>query len=79
MNATQLIGMTPSIVVDWKADSGDKLSFPIGLGTIGMFRLGKLPVRYGVEFQYYVAQPDSGGPEFNFKVFFAPIIMNPLK
>ncbi len=79
MNATQLIGMTPNITVDWKAKSGDKLSLPIGLGTIGMFRLGKLPIRYGVEVQYYVVHRDNAGPRWNFKVFFAPIILNPFK
>ena len=79
LNATQLIGMTPSITVDWKADSGNKLSFPIGLGTIGMFRLGGIPVRWGVEAQYFVAQRDDSGPAWNFKVFFAPILLNPLK
>ncbi len=79
MNATQLIGMTPSITVDWKADSGDKLSFPIGIGTIGMIKIGRLPMRWGIEYQYYVAQQDSAGPRMNFKFFLAPIILNPFK
>ncbi len=79
LNDTQLIGMTPNIRIDWKADSGDKVSLPIGLGTIGMFRLGRMPVRWGVELQYYVLRPDDFGPEWNLKVFFAPIILNPLK
>lgn len=78
MNATQLVGMTPNITVDWKAKSSDKLSFPIGLGTIGMFKLGRLPIRWGAEVQYFIAQR-RGGPEWNFKVFFAPIILNPFK
>ena len=79
MNATQLIGMTPNIRVNWNADSGERLSLPVGIGTIGMFKIGRLPVRWGVEVQYYVVQPDAAGPEWNFKVFFAPIILNPFK
>jgi len=79
LNDTQLIGMTPNIQINWKADGDEKLSFPIGLGTIGMFKIGKLPFRWGVEAQYYVISPDSVGPEWNFKVFFAPIILNPFK
>jgi len=79
LNDTQLIGMTPNIQINWNADSGDRLSFPIGLGTIGMFRIGRLPIRWGVEVQYYVISPDSVGPEWNFRVFFAPIILNPFK
>lgn len=80
MNATQLIGMTPNIVIDWEEkDIDDAVSLPIGLGTIGMMKIGKLPIRWGVEVQYYVVQPDDAGPRVNFKVFFAPIILNPFK
>ena len=43
---TQLVGMTPNIKINWKAkDSDDKYTVPIGIGTIGMLKLGKLPVR----------------------------------
>ena len=79
LNATQLIGMTPNIRINWRADGGEKLSFPIGLGTIGMFKVGRLPVRWGVEVQYNVVQPDKVAPEWNFKMFLAPIILNPFK
>jgi hypothetical protein len=80
MNDTQLIGMTPNIRINWKADENDdKVSFPIGLGTIGMFKIGRLPIRWGVEVQRYVVQPDGVAPEWNFKVFIAPIILNPFK
>lgn len=79
LNDTQLIGMTPNIQINWNADSGEKLSFPVGLGFIGMFRIGRLPIRWGVEAQYYVISPDAIGPQWNFKVFFAPIILNPFK
>lgn len=79
LNDTQLIGMIPNIRIDLKADSGDRLSLPIGLGTIGMFRIGKLPIRWGIEAQYCVVRPDDVGPEWNFKVFFSPIIPNPFK
>ncbi len=79
LNPVQLIGMTPNIRINWKADEGERLSFPIGLGTIGLFKIGRLPVRWGVEVQYYVIQPDSVGPQWNFKIFLAPIILNPFK
>ncbi len=76
---TQLIGMTPNIQIDWKKSGSDRFSVPIGLGTIGLFRLGKIPIRWGIEAQYYVMQPDPVGPEFNLKLFFAPIVGNPFK
>ena len=78
-NATQLIGMTPNIRINWKESGSDRFSVPVGFGTIGMFRWGNMPVRYGVELQYYVNQPDDYGPEWNFKLFIAPVAPNPFK
>ena len=78
-NATQLIGMTPNIVINWEESGSDRFSVPIGLGTIGFMRWGKVPVRWGAEIQYYVAQPDDFGPEWNLKLFIAPIAPNPFK
>ncbi len=71
--------MTPNIRINWHAKGSEKFSIPIGLGTIGMMKIGRMPVRWGVEVQYYVRQPDRIGPKWNFKVFFAPIILNPFK
>jgi hypothetical protein len=78
---TQLIGMTPNISINWDADGGfdDKVAFPVGLGTIGLFRIGKLPIRWGVEAQYYLTGPDTVRREANFRFFIAPIIPNLLK
>ncbi len=78
---TTLIGMTPNISINWKADGGfgDTVAFPIGLGTIGLFRIGKLPIRWGVEAQYYLTGPDAIRREANFRFFIAPIIPNLLK
>ena len=78
-NNVDLIGMTPNIRINWKRDGNDKYSVPVGLGKIGMTRWGKLPVRWGAEIQYYVMQPDPVAAEWNFRVFFAPVIGNPLK
>ena len=79
MNPTQLVGMTPNIRIDWDADSGKRVAFPVGLGTIGLSKIGGLPIRWGMELQYYVTQPDIAGPEWNLRFFIAPIISNPFK
>jgi len=79
VNATQLLGMTPNIQIDWEKKGSDRFSVPVGFGTIGLFRWGKTPVRWGVELQYYVKQPDPVGPEWNLKFFIAPIMANPFK
>jgi hypothetical protein len=61
--------MTPNIQVDWTASGEDRFSIPVGLGTIGFFRVGKIPVRWGVVLQHYIHQPDLVGPEWNLKLF----------
>jgi hypothetical protein len=78
-NATRLIGMTPNIKVNWKESGSDKFSLPVGIGVIDMMRMGKTPVRWGIELQYYVMQPDLVAPTWNLRFFFAPIAKNPYK
>jgi hypothetical protein len=63
------IGMTPNITVDWKARDGQKLSFPIGLGVNKMTILfSKLPVRFGIEGQYFAVRPDAFAPKWNIRL-----------
>lgn len=76
---TDLIGMTPNIQIDWEKEGSDRFSVPIGLGKIGFFKWGNTPVRWGLEAQYYVHQPDDFGPEWNLKFFIAPVKANPFK
>ena len=64
---TELIGMTPNITVNWDAKSGEQLSFPVGLGYIEMTKVGWFPVKWSIESQKYVIQPDAAGPEWSLK------------
>jgi hypothetical protein len=77
LTGTSLIGMSPNIRIDWKADSDDKLTLPIGLGWSNMYMLGKLPVRIALEAQYSVIAPDNVGSRWNFRLLFIPVIPNP--
>jgi hypothetical protein len=52
------IGMGPTVVVDWEADSGNKLTLPIGLGITKTVRWGKVPVKLRFEPQYSIIRPD---------------------
>lgn len=81
IDATAMIGMTPNISINWDAGGSfdDKVALPVGLGYIDLFRVGKLPIRWGVEGQYYLTGPDEIRREANLKVFIAPIIPNLLK
>jgi len=78
-DALILIGMTPNIQIDWEKSGSDRFSVPIGLGMIGFFSWGQTPVRWGIEIQHYVMQPDPVGPRWNLKFFIAPVKANPFK
>jgi len=48
----------PLIKVDWKADSGQQWTVPLGGGIGHMFRFGKLPVNLSASAYYSVVRPD---------------------
>jgi hypothetical protein len=73
------IGMAPNISVNWNESGSDRFTIPVGIGFDTMAMLGPLPVKWGLEFQGYVNQPDAFGPVWNLRVFVVPIIKNPFK
>jgi hypothetical protein len=73
------IGMGPTVVVDWEADSGNKLTLPIGLGITKTIRLGNVPVKLRFESQYSVIRPDNFGTAWNFRLQISPVIPSPFK
>ena len=72
-------GMTPTITIDWKAKSGDRLTFPIGMGLGKVFRVGDIPVKVRFEVHYSVIHPESFGSEWNFRLQVVPVIPNPFR
>ncbi|MGX5217305.1 hypothetical protein ACVTMO_01420 [Pseudomonas segetis] len=79
LSGTELVGMTPNVRVNWKADSGEKVNFPIGLGYSNVIKINKLPVRFAVEMQYSVVKGDEYDADWNLRFMFIPVIANPFK
>ena len=71
------VGAGPSITYDHEAESGDRLTVPIGLGVTKTVRVGKLPVKLRAEVHYSVIRPDSYGEVWNFRLQFTPVIKSP--
>ena len=71
------IGMGPTITYNWKADSGDKLTFPIGLGITKTVKWGKTPVKLRLEPQYSIIKPDNLGTTWNIRLQITPVIKSP--
>ncbi|MCE2970649.1 MAG: transporter [Burkholderiales bacterium] len=54
------IDTVPIITADWKADSGQQWTVPLGLGVGHIFHFGKLPVNAQLGGYYNVVRPDNG-------------------
>ncbi|MCC7326197.1 MAG: transporter [Burkholderiales bacterium] len=54
------VNSVPIITANWKADSGQQWTVPLGLGVGKIFHLGKLPVNTQFGAYYNVVKPDYG-------------------
>jgi hypothetical protein len=71
------IGMGPNITIDWNAQEGNKLTFPIGLGITKTVKWGNTPWKLRLEPQYSIIKPGDYGAQWNIRIQIAPIIKNP--
>jgi hypothetical protein len=74
LNEVTSIGAGPNIIANWEASKGNKWTVPIGIGINRTFQLGKLPVRFGVEWFYNVVRPDSVGANWDMRFMVIPAI-----
>ena len=74
LTSTMQIGMEPRITIDWEEESGNRLNFPIGLGIGDLFNMGKLPVKWRVEGQYFVASEEVEARNYSVVLTLEPII-----
>ena len=69
--------MGPTISIDWEVESGNRVTFPIGLGITKTVRWGKTPIKLRFEPQYSIIALDDYGTRWNFRFQIAPVIPNP--
>ncbi len=72
-NAWQ-VGFAPNVLVDWRADGRNQVTFPLGLGVGKTFRIGGLPIQTSLEFQWMAWHPDDFGQRFNIRFVFKPVV-----
>jgi len=75
-NGWQLFS-NPVIKYDWEAASDNKLLLPIGGGVSKTLKFGRTPLKLGIEMQYYLATPDSLGPQWLLTVNATPFFKSP--
>ena len=68
------VGGTPIISADWKEDSENRFNVPVGLGVYKTLKLGKLPIKIGIEFQYSIIHEELFGRDYNIKFMLTPVI-----
>jgi hypothetical protein len=65
------LSSAPIITADWKADSGDRWTLPLGGGVGKIVRFGRLPVNLQLQAYYNVVTPDNGADwQLRFQVQF---------
>jgi len=77
VNAKTNIGFGPNIQANWKEDSHNTWTVPVGLGGDTLVKIGPLPVKIGFEAYYNVISPDNFGPEWQLRLMFVPVIGAP--
>ncbi len=67
------LSSSPIITANWKADSGDRWTVPLGGGAGKIVHLGRLPVNLQLQAYYNVVTPDNGADwqlRFQFQFLF---------
>ncbi len=55
----------------------EQLTLPIGGGPFKTIMIGKTPVKIGVQFNYYISQPDPFGPQWGIRFNITPSLKRP--
>ena len=71
-NGWQLVS-SPLIRYDWKGDSGNKLSLPLGGGIAKTMKIGSMPLKVSAEVQKYVVSTDLFDSDWLFKFTVSPV------
>jgi hypothetical protein len=64
--------MSPNIHVNWEASSGQKLTFPVGLGLSKVVKVCGRPIKFEIQWQYMPIRPDNSGKEWNILFLIPP-------
>ncbi|MCL4686732.1 hypothetical protein KJ059_18490 [Myxococcota bacterium] len=68
------VGMNPTITYDHQASSGNKWNVPIGLLAAKTTKIGGLPIKFQLGFEYSVVSQDDFGQRAQIKLNVIPVI-----
>jgi hypothetical protein len=67
----------PTWSYNHEATSGNKWTFPLGIGVAKTAIIGKTPWKFSLQYFYYVATPDAFGPQHQVRFQVAPVVPLP--
>ena len=68
------VGFAQDLTVNWKATSGNKVTFPIGIGVGRTFPIGGIHMKIDGQISYAVVSPDDSGQRVGFRIRVTPVI-----
>ena len=75
-NGWQILG-NPTYSYNHKAEKGNRLTLPIGTGVTKVAFFGKIPIKFNMQYWYYVASPDAFGPQQQIRFTVSPVLALP--
>lgn len=72
-----VFGANPVFSYNYEAESGNELTFPVGIGVSKLVILGGRPWKFGLQYWYYVESPDDFGPQHLLRFQVSPVIKLP--
>jgi hypothetical protein len=74
------VGMSPTITMDWRAESGQGLTFPIGLGVGKAVKLSEnFALNLSLQLQYMPVHPDEFGKQAQVEIEITPVLSPPFE
>ena len=73
------VGYSGSILANWKNDSSNTWTVPIGMSVAKVAKVGKVPVRFALGLQWMPIQPDRYGQDWNIQLIIAPVLPKLIK
>jgi hypothetical protein len=75
-NGWQITG-SPTYSYNHKAAKGNKLTLPVGGGVNKVMVLGKMPIKFNMQYWHYVISPDNFGPQHQIRFTISPVVPLP--
>jgi len=75
--ADKLLELVSGATAEHEASSGNKWTFPLGIGASKTSIIGDRPWKFGLQFWHYVKSPDNFGPDYQIRFSVSPVVKLP--